>query len=374
MARSNHGNGHGNGRSGPSAGVDGSRGGDRVTLAEVSARTGISVPTISKVLHQRPDVSAQTRARVEEALTAAGYRPRRRGLGTRRGRVIELVMRGIDSPWASVVLNAVEQVAHEMGRGVVITAAHGRDRPPRAWLDAVIERESDGAVLVVADLTPGQVHSLDALGIPYVFLDPLCPPPVEAPLVGATNWAGGLAATEHLLDLGHQRIAVISGPPHVLCSRARVDGFRAALHGREMRAPRPFVLYGEFDQEAGLARATTLLEMRQPPTAIFCASDMIALGAYEAAHRLGLRVPEDVSIVGFDDLPLAAWMQPNLTTVRQPLAEMASLATRMLFTLIEGRSPDALQVEVATRLVVRNSTASPGVRPTRPQRPPPPAP
>lgn len=347
---------------GPPAGSDARRGdGRRVTLAEVAARTGTSVPTVSKVLHSRPDVSAATRARIEQALAEAGYQPRRRAPGRRpaRGRVIELVMRGIDSPWASVILDAVEQVAHELGRGIVVTAAHGRNRPPRAWLDAVIERHSDGAVLVVSDLTPGQLHSLDGLGIPYVFLDPLCEPPPDAPLVGATNWAGGLAATEHLLELGHERIALISGPAHVLCSRARADGFRAALNTRGIRPPRAFVRFAEFDQVAGLEEATALLELRQRPSAIFCASDMVALGAYEAAHRLGLRVPEDVSIVGFDDLPLAAWMQPNLTTVRQPLAEMASLATRMLFSLIEGRTPDALQVEVATRLVVRHSTSPP---------------
>ncbi len=266
-------------------------------------------------------------------------------------------MRGLDSPWASVILDAVEQVSHETGRGMVVTAAHGRNRPPEAWLDAVIERHSDGAVLVVSDLTHGQLQALDGLGIPYVFLDPLGTPPPDAPLVGATNWAGGLAATEHLLDLGHERIAVISGPAHVLCSRARVDGYRAALQRQGDATPRPFVRFAEFDEVAGLEQATTLLAMRKPPTAIFCASDMIALGAYEAAHRLGLRVPEDVSIVGFDDLPLAAWMQPNLTTVRQPLAEMATLATRMLVQLIDGGTLDARQVEVATRLVVRNSTA-----------------
>ena len=332
----------------------------RVTLAAIAEETGISVPTVSKVVNRRSDVSAATRARVEEALDAAGYQPRRRGSAGRNGysQVIELVMRGLGSPWASVILDAVEQVAHEMGHGIVVTAAHGRNRPSKAWLDAVIERRSNGAVLVVSDLTDGQVQSLDGLRIPYVFLDPLGTPPPDAPVVGATNWAGGLAATEHLLDLGHDRVAVISGPGHVLCSRARVDGYRAALHTRQMRPPGQFVRFAEFDQAAGLEEATRLLTMREPPTAIFCASDMIAIGAYEAAHRLGLQVPEALSIVGFDDLPLAAWMQPNLTTVRQPLTEMASLATRMLFSLIEGQTLDALQVEVATRLVVRNSTAA----------------
>ncbi|HLI60831.1 MAG TPA: LacI family DNA-binding transcriptional regulator [Solirubrobacteraceae bacterium] len=331
---------------------------NRVTLAAIAERTGTSVPTVSKVLNERSDVSPATRARVKDALAAASYRPRRRA-GARRGpgRMIELVIRGLDSPWASVVLDAVEHVAHEMGHGMVVTAAHGRNRPSRAWLDALIERRSAGAVLVVSDLTLGQVHSLDSLGIPYVFLDPLGAPPPDTPTVGATNWAGGLAATEHLLELGHERVAVISGPRDVLCSRARVDGYRAALHNRGMRASRELVRFAEFNWTAGLREATSLLTLREPPTAIFCASDMIALGVYEAAHRLRLAVPASLSVVGFDDLPLAGWMQPSLTTVRQPLTEMASLATRMLFSLIAGESLDAPQVEVATRLVVRGSTA-----------------
>jgi LacI family transcriptional regulator len=332
------------------------RDGAPVTLAEIAEQTGTSVPTVSKVINGRRDVSAATRERVERALQSSGYQARRRG-SRAHGRTLELVMRGLDSPWSSVIVDAVEHVAHEMGRGLVVTAAHGRNRPSKAWLDAMIDRRSDGAVLVVSDLTTGQLQSLEQLSIPFVFLDPLGPPPPDAPVVGATNWAGGLAATEHLLELGHERIAVISGPGHLLCSRARVDGFRAALSARNLRPPRSHVRFAEFDQAAGLAEATALLGGNAPPSAIFCASDMIALGAYEAAHRLGLRVPEEVSIVGFDDLPLAAWVQPNLTTVRQPLAEMATLATRMVGQLIDGTRPDALQVEVATRLIVRDSTA-----------------
>jgi LacI family transcriptional regulator len=349
----------------PEAGVDDTlavlsddtAGGPRVTLAEVALEAGVSVPTVSKVLNGKPDVSAATRKRVEELLSDAGYRPRRRQASAGRSRIIELVLRGLDSPWSTLIIEGVDEVAHQMGRGVVVTAVHGKHRPPRAWLDAVIERRSDGAVLVVSDLGPAQHRSLEGLGIPSVYLDPLGQPPTDAPSVGATNWAGGLAAAEHLLGLGHERIAVISGPPHLACSRARVDGYRAAMHARGISVPQHYVRFAEFHQSAGLHQASMLLELRQRPTAIFCASDMVALGAYEAAHRQGLRVPDDVSIVGFDDIPLAAWVQPNLTTVRQPLLEMASLATRMLFRLIDGEALDATQVEVATRLVVRNSTA-----------------
>ena len=140
------------------------------------------------------------------------------------------------------------------------------------------------------------------------------------PSVGATNWAGGVAATEHLIGLGHQRIAVIGGPTDVLCSRARVDGYRAAMNAAGLKMPAGYVRTGDFLSPTGYRETLVLLSQPKPPTAIFVCADQMALGAYEALYERGLRVPDDVSIVGFDDLEEARWGIPPLTTVRQPLA------------------------------------------------------
>ena len=208
-------------------------------------------------------------------------------------------------------------------------------------------------------MSPAQQAHLANLGIPVVIVDPAGAPDPAVPSVGATNWAGGVAATEHLIGLGHKRIAVIGGPTDVLCSRARVDGYRAAMNAAGLKIPAGFVRTGDFLSPTGYRETLVLLSQPRPPTAIFVCADQMALGAYEALYERGLRVPDDVSVVGFDDLEEARWAIPPLTTVRQPLAEMAGMGTRMLLQLIDGEELDMLRVELSTSLVVRSSTAQP---------------
>ena len=182
-------------------------------------------------------------------------------------------------------------------------------------------------------------------------------PDPELPSVGTTNWAGGLAATDHLASLGHQRIAAIAGPPDYLCSRARVDGYRSALDRAGVPFRPDYVRHGDFQHEGGFLRGRELLDLPEPPTAIFAGNDQQALGLYEAARQHGLRVPQDLSIVGFDDLPVARWVSPPLTTVRQPLAEMGRTAAAMLGDLIDGKPLRSRRVELSTELILRESTA-----------------
>jgi len=226
-------------------------------------------------------------------------------------------------------------------------------------LENLAARRSDGVLLVLSELSPAQQAHLANLGIPVVIVDPAGAPDPAVPSVGATNWAGGVAATEHLIGLGHKRIAVIGGPTDVLCSRARVDGYRAAMNAAGLKIPAGFVRTGDFLSPTGYRETLVLLSQPRPPTAIFVCADQMALGAYEALYERGLRVPDDVSIVGFDDLEEARWAIPPLTTVRQPLAEMAGMGTRMLLQLIDGDELDMLRVELSTSLVVRSSTAEP---------------
>jgi LacI family transcriptional regulator len=211
--------------------------------------------------------------------------------------------------------------------------------------------------LVRSGLSSAQRADLQGLGIPVVIVDPAGVPAEDIPAVGATNWAGGLAATEHLISLGHERIAVVTGPPQVLCSRARLDGYRAAMSAAGLPVPMGYVRTGDFLSPAGYRETQALLDLPEPPTAVFYCADQMALGAYEALYERGLRVPDHLSVIGFDDLDEARWAVPPLTTIRQPLAEMAAMAARMLFTLIDGEDLDSTRVELATPLVVRASTA-----------------
>ncbi|HEY0871129.1 MAG TPA: substrate-binding domain-containing protein, partial [Acidothermaceae bacterium] len=189
--------------------------------------------------------------------------------------------------------------------------------------------------------------------------DPSGLPSYDVPTIGATNWAGGLSATEHLIELGHRRIGIITGPPRLQCSRARLDGYRAAIEAAGLQVDQDLVHTGDFYHEAGFTGGSRFLDLADPPTAIFASSDQMAFGVYEAARQHGLRVPSDLSVVGFDDLPEAAWTSPPLTTVRQPLAEMGMLAARTVLRMVRGEAIETLRLELATQLVVRESTAAP---------------
>jgi len=331
----------------------------KTTLAAIAAEAGVSVPTVSKVVNGRPDVAPATRARVEQLLHQHQYS--RNGVTRlRRSGLIDIVFNGLDSLWAVEILRGIERWGTEHDTAIAVSSVRHGDARPTSWTSAIASHHTDGVILVTTTLTSAQVGQLRGADIPLVVIDPANTPPADIPSVGATNWAGGLAATQHLLELGHRRIAAVTGPVDYLCSLARVDGYRSALE----RAGVPFdpnlVRYGDFRHEGGFAHAAKLLDLDERLTAIFAGSDQQAFGVYEAARQRGLRIPEDLSVVGFDDLPVTRWASPPMTTVRQPLAEMGSSAARMLGDLVEGTPLPSNRIELSTELVVRESTAAPG--------------
>ena len=330
-----------------------------VTITEIAREAGVSVPTVSRVVNGRGDVAAATRERVEELLRRHGYRRPLRARPVLRAGLLDLVFDDLDSPWAVEIIRGVEDVAHAAGVGTVVSAVHRRTTSARQWLGNLRARTSDGVVLVTSSLAPTLARELLESAVPTVVVDPAGVPVEGAPSIGATNWAGGLSATQHLVELGHRRVAHVSGPAGLLCSRARLDGHRAGLESAGLVLDPALVREGDFYQESGLREGTALLALADPPTAVFAASDQIALGVYEAVRRAGLRVPDDISVVGFDDLSLAAWASPPLTTVRQPLEEMGALAARTVLAAAAGEEVRNPRVELATSLVVRDSTAPP---------------
>ncbi|MGV9319380.1 LacI family DNA-binding transcriptional regulator [Streptomyces sp. NPDC003660] len=328
------------------------------TLAEIAREAGVSAPTVSKVLNGRADVSAATRTRVEELLRTHGYRRRRAEVT--RSPLIDLVFHELESAWAMEVIRGVENVARDAGLSVVLSESAGRLTPGRTWADQVAGRRPHGVILVLSGLDESQRALLTSRSVPFVVMDPAGDPGADVPSVGATNWQGGLAATRHLIDLGHTRIGAIGGPSRMMCARARLDGYRSALESAGLPADPALIREGDFHHESGHRLGLDLLGRPDRPTAVFAGNDLQALGLYEAARELGLRVPEDVSVVGFDDLPVARWVGPPLTTVRQPLTEMAEAAARLVLELGRGeRERTATRLELATSLVVRSSTAAP---------------
>jgi LacI family transcriptional regulator len=326
----------------------------RTTISEVARSAGVSLPTVSKVLNGRPGVSVATRERVTGLLREHGFAPRR--AAGHSGGEIELVMRELDSPWSVSIVRAIEDAAYEVGLGVLLSRV--RPEAPDRWLDMIAARHSKGVVFGVVEVTRQERERLIDLNLPTVVIDPEGNQPMATPAVGIAHWRGAYDATEHLISLGHERIATIGGPLSLLCSRARADGFRAAAANAGITIDSHQVAHTSFDNESGRIAAEELLALDSPPTAIFAASDEQALGVYEAARRAGLRIPDDLSVVGFNDAPLARWASPPLTTVREPIDEMARHAIDLLLRLSAGQASGP-SVELATELVVRDSTAAP---------------
>jgi DNA-binding LacI/PurR family transcriptional regulator len=316
----------------------------------------VSVPTVSKVINGRSGVSPDTRARVEAVINESGYR---RPEPSKRRDLMELVFGQLGHMWGLEIIRGVERVARQHRVGLVLSEVGPHQSGVRDWIDDASSRRP-ACVVAVAELSTAQRDQLRARDIPLVVFDPTVELPTAVPFVGATNWSGGRSAARHLIELGHRRIAMISGSDKLLCCRARLDGYRAALDGANVAVNPDTVVRADLTHEAGHAAARELLSRRRRPSAIFASNDLQALGVYQAARELGLRIPQDLSVVGFDDLPIVAWADPPMTTVHQPLAEMAVAATELALALARGERPHQIGLELATSLTVRHSTAPPG--------------
>jgi DNA-binding LacI/PurR family transcriptional regulator len=328
-----------------------------LTITQLAELAGVSTATVSKVVNGRSEVAPETRALVEGLIRRHGYRRQRRRVTA--SALVEVVFHALGGDYPIEMIKGVDQVAREHHLAVVISDMQQRSGPGPGWIEGVLSRRPAGVIAVFSGLTGEQRDQLVTRDIPIVLLDPSGDPGPGVPSVGAGNWSGGLSATRHLLDLGHRRIAVITGPDWALSSRARLDGYRTALDLAGVPVDPELIGSGDFIIEGGLAQAHRLLRLPDPPTAIFACNDGEAVGVYRAAYELGLRIPGDLSVVGFDDLPSVQWAVPPLTTVRQPLTEMAATATAMLMKLAQGEPLAQTRVELGTELIVRASTAPP---------------
>jgi len=335
----------------------------RVTLASVAREAGVSLPTVSKVLNGHHDVAEETRQRVQQVIRDTGYLRVTRRAGKPAIPVVELVFDDVVSAYSIEILRGVTDAANALDVDVVV-AKFGRfgDRRLDAehWARRSRTAGRAGIISVTTEMTRGHLAAFERERLPLVLIDPVNPPPRQDTVsVGATNWAGGMAATLHLTALGHRRIAYVGGEPGATCSQARLYGYHAALAQAGIEQDPDLVRSGRFDTETGYAATLELAALTDPPTAVFAGCDAAAVGVIEAARTLGLRVPDDLSVVGFDNTYLAEHCFPKLTTIAQPLEEMGRIALRTLIRLADGDTLETHHVELATQLVERVSTAPP---------------
>lgn len=333
----------------------------RTTLADVARAAGVSVATVSKVLNGRGDVAEQTRARVLKHLRAGSYRPvGTEGAHQTSGRMIEVLVPQAQNSYSIAVLEGIIDAAHQFGLDVVM----GRKFDPKTQaLKAVNSRllrsGRSGAIFITMDPAQEDLSAMRDADFPVVFVDPVRRADDSRVSVGATNFTGGVIATEHLLSLGHRRIGHAAGPADVDCSQARLAGYSSALRQTGIALDESLVTHSAFDYGSGRRSGSQLLDRSDPPTAIFAGNDEIALGLMEEARRRSIRIPEDLSVVGFDDTFLASRSAPQLTTVAQPLFEMGGIAVKTLTRLIGHESVESNHIELATRLIIRDSTTHP---------------
>ncbi len=333
----------------------------RATIRDIADLAGVSIATVSRVLNGRPDVAPETREAVLQVVREHGFSTNRsaRALSGGRTGLVALAIPFLHAPYFAFILSGASEALYEQDMRIVLCPTAEEHEREVTLLDKVMHGTTDGAILLLPTESSDELVALRGHGYPFVVLDPRWPLAEGVPAVSATHWAGAKAATDHLLSLGHRRIAALAGPRGWVATEDRLNGYYTALAGAGTSRAPELVAEGDYMLDGGYAAAASLLDLREPPTAIFAFNDNMAIGALRAARERGLRVPDDLSVVGFDDAEVADVVTPALTTVRQPLAEMGRIAVSLLTRLLDHQRVEALRVELATKLVVRNSTAPP---------------
>jgi LacI family transcriptional regulator, repressor for deo operon, udp, cdd, tsx, nupC, and nupG len=327
------------------------------TIRDVALQLGVSVATVSRAL-SRPDMLRQeTRERVLAAVAALGYRPNLLARGLRRGRTHAILVIAPNlSPFFLEILAGIEEVAREAGFAVLLGNSGGDHQREEACFDQVATVRADGVILLTGSVPKAFARGTRQLPPLVAVLEG--PSDHSVPLIRTDHRVGAREASRHLIELGHTRIAHISGSRHVPSTAQRLQGYRDALKAANLPCTADLVHTGDFTMPAGAAGMDALLNSSSPPTAVLCGNDEMAFGAVQALHRRGLSVPSDVSIVGFDDLNMAAFYNPPLTTVHIPRHDIGRRAAAELIELLAGRAVTREAV-LPTRLMIRESTAPP---------------
>ncbi|GAA0752047.1 LacI family DNA-binding transcriptional regulator [Ideonella azotifigens] len=330
------------------------------TIKDVARQAQVSVTTVSHVVNGTRHVSPESRERVEAAIREQGYVPSAiaRSLKSNNTRTLGMLIPNSSNPYFAEVVHSVEDRCFGAGYNLILCNTKDEANRQGSYLQVLAERRIDGLIVVSTGRDASLAQQLAGLSIPTVLVDreiEVGEQPCD--LVETAHRQGGLLATQHLLDLGHRRIACIGGPEGLVSSEQRIAGWREALAQAGLAAPE-LLTHGQFTSQGGFEAMQALLALTAPPSAVFVCNDLMAMGALCAAHERHLRVPEALSIVGFDDIELAAFTSPPLTTVSQPKQRIGALAVDMLLERIHGKRREPRKVLLQPELRLRGSTAA----------------
>jgi LacI family transcriptional regulator len=333
----------------------------RPTIRDIASLAGVSIATVSRVLNERPEVSAETRQRVLEVVSEQGFSARwsARALSNGTTGLVAMTIPVVHAEYFANILSGVAEALHERDMRIVLFSTQHEPARELRLFERLRTGTVDGAIIMLPSERSPQLLRLMRSGQPLVVVDDREPIDPLIPVVSAAHATGAREATEHLLGLGHRRIGAITGPGEWVANKERLSGYHSALAAAHVARDRALEIESDFQREGGYTAAQQLLALPEPPTAIFAFNDNLAVGTMRAAVERGLRIPEDLSVVGFDDSDQSTVVTPQLTTVRQPLVEMGRMAASLLLRQLHQHSSEALRVELATKLVVRASTGAP---------------
>ena len=332
------------------------------SIKDVALRAQVSTTTVSHVVNHTRFVSDKVRVEVEAAIRELGYVPSAvaRSLKSNTTKTIGMLIPNCSNPYFAEIVRSVED--HCFGAGYTLILCNTDDDPHRqgAYLQVLSEKRIDGMIIISTGEDKDLLRLLQGLPIPTVLLDREIEE-VNCDLVETAHMQGGVMATEHLLGLGHRRIACLAGPADLNSSAQRIEGWRKALTDAGLGAELGDLLWhSDFSSQGGFTTMQSILALRPAPSAVFVCNDLMCIGALSAAHQAGVRVPQDLSLIGFDDIELAKFTSPTLTTIAQPKHRIGVAAVDMVLERIQDGRVQARQVILQPELIVRNSTAGPG--------------
>lgn len=330
------------------------------TMKDVAQLAGVSTATVSRALMNPEKVSSSTRKRVEDAVLEAGYSPNSlaRNLRRNESKTIVAIVPDICDPYFTEIIRGIEDAAMEHGYLVLLGDSGQQKKRESSLVNLVFTKQADGMLLLGTDL-PFDVSKPEQKNLPPMVMACEFAPELELPTVHIDNLTSAFQAVNYLTQLGHKRIAQISGPAEATLCKFRHQGYQQALRRAGIEMNPNYCTYGDFTFEAGAKALRQLLALSEPPTAIFSHNDSMAIGVIKEAKKLGLSVPQDISVVGFDDIQFALYCDPPLTTISQPRYEIGRQAMLMMLDLLRGQEVGAGSRLLETKLVIRESAAPP---------------
>lgn len=328
------------------------------TIADVAKHAGVSKMTVSRVINDSGYISQETRERVEQAIEELGYIPNAlaRSLRFKRTRTIALILTDITNPYFTTLARGVEDAASEQGFSVIFCNTDESAEEEAEYINVLLQKQIDGLLLVPAQCSSELLGPLQGHALPFVILDRRITD-IQVDTVRCDSEQGAYELTRHLIELGHRQLAILSGPETVTSATDRVDGFQRAIKEAGLDVEAAHVRYGRFTVDDGFRMTQEVMAAAPPPTGLFAGNNFIAIGALRALRQAGLRIPEDVSLVAFDDIPISIASEPFLTVAEQPAYELGWQATRLLLDRLSEKDADTpTEIILPTRLIIRESS------------------